>query len=131
MGKYITPMMAIRSHTLLKASLPMDTGNLRYNGTTRAMQGSGFILEVGGHRAPYFEYLQDRTWSKYYDSFENKNFTPVFRYLERALHGSFGGNRFLQKKGVKRLTAKVERDQFRLEFENTEARDAVATKYGG
>jgi hypothetical protein len=130
MGKYITPTMIIRSHILLRASLPMDTGNLRYNGTTRGMYPGGFKLEVGGHRAPYFEFLQDRTWSKYYNTFENKNFTPVFRYLETALHGEFGGGRFLQKKGVKKITPKVEREQFRLEFENTEARDAVASRYG-
>lgn len=131
MANYVTPIMVIRSHTLLKASLPMDTGNLRYNGTTRAMYSNGFQLEVGGHNAPYFEYLQDKTWSKYYNTFENKNFTPVFRYLERALQGSFGGGRFLQRKGVKRLNANIERNQFRLEFENTEARNAVASKYGG
>jgi hypothetical protein len=109
----------------------MDTGNLRYNGTKRISHHNGFELQVGGERAPYFEFLQDRTSSKYYNSFENKNFTPVFRYLERALKGQFGGGRYLQQKGVKRLTSQMERDQFRLEFENTDARDAVAAKYGG
>jgi hypothetical protein len=129
--KYITQVMVIRSHTLLKATLPMDTGNLRYNGTRRIAHHNGFELQVGGTYAPYFEHLQTKTWSKYYNTFENKNFTPVFRYLENALKGQFGGGRFLQKRGVKRINSQIERDQFRMEFENTDARNAVAERYGG
>jgi hypothetical protein len=131
MAKYITDTMIIRAHTLLRSSLPMDTGNLRYNATTRTKLGSGFEFNVGGERAPYFEILQDKSWSKHYNTFEKVNFTPVFRYLETSLKGQFAGGRFLQKNGVKVYSAQMARQQFRLEFENTGARNLVASKYGG
>ena len=54
---------------------------------------SGFELSVGGAKAPYFEFLQDKEYfenqfgkskkkNPYHNTFENRNFTPVFRYLE-------------------------------------------------
>lgn len=129
--KHITNAMIINSHTLLRATLPMDTGNLRYNATTRTKFPNGFQLDVGGSKAPYFEIIQTRTWSKHYNTFHDVNFTPVFRFLETALKGQFGGGRYLQKNGVKVYSAQMARQQFRLEFENTAARDTVAAKYGG
>lgn len=129
--KYITDTMIIRAHTLLRATLPIDTGNLRYNATTRTKLPNGFEFNVGGSKAPYFEIIQTRSWSKHYNTFERVNFTPVFRYLETAIGGQFGGGRFLQKNGVKVYSAQMARQQFRLEFENTAARDILAAKYGG
>ena len=128
---YITDTMIIRAHTLLRATLPIDTGNLRYNATTRQRTANGFKFDVGGEKAPYFEFLQDLPKSKYYNSFERRNFTPVFRYLETTLKGQFGGGRFLQKNSVKTYSVQMARDQFREEFENTEPRNAVAQRYGG
>ena len=128
--KYITDTMIIRAHTLLRATLPIDTGNLRYNATTRTKLPNGFEFDVGGNKAPYFEIIQTRSWSVHYQTFENVNFTPVFRYLETALHGQSKGSRFLQKNGVKVYSTQMARQQFRLEFENTAARDRVASRYG-
>jgi hypothetical protein len=108
MANRITPTMMHRSLTLLRASLPIDTGNLRYNATKPGYTYNGFTLRTGGDTAPYFATLDGTGRSaQYQGSFEELSFTPVFRYLETALKGQFGGGRFLQQYGVQKYTSRL------------------------
>lgn len=129
MGNYLNSTIFHKSLRIFQSSMPIDTGNLRYNATTGFYFNNGFHLTTGGDKAPYFDILQ--TWDKspYKGNFERVNFTPVYRFLESELKGQFGGGRFLKKMDVNYGTEMKTFLQSRTE--NLEARSAVATKYGG
>lgn len=90
--------------------MPIDTGNLRFNGVKYGFTANTYIIiNVGGYTAPYFEALQDKEYfenqfgpsskkNPYYKNFERVTFSPVFNYLKFALNGKFGGGRFLVQK---------------------------------
>jgi hypothetical protein len=115
---------AIKCVNLVRASLPMDTGNLRFNGVSYGYTKNYLEINVGGYRAPYFEFLQDKKFfenqygiskveNPYYNNFTDKTFAPVFNYLKFALNGEFGGGRFLIQKTMSARQAQtiVERTQ--------------------
>jgi hypothetical protein len=129
MGNYLNSTLFHKSLRILQASLPIDTGNLRYNATTGFYYNNGFNLSTGGDKAPYFEILQEKESSKYYKSFERSNFTPVYRFLQNELQGQFGGGRFLKQMSPNYGTAMKTFLESRTE--NLEAREAVAARYGG
>ena len=119
---YIKAHHAIKSVNLARASLPMDTGNLRFNGTKYGYSNRYFHIDIGGEAAPYFEHLQEKEyfWNKggptdvknpYYKNFEKRTFAPVYNYLKFALKGKFGGGRFLVQKtmSAKQAQTVVER----------------------
>ena len=62
----------MRVHRIVQARLPMDTGNLRYNGTKRYYFGSHGGINIGGIRADYFEFLEESSKSKYKGDLEYK-----------------------------------------------------------
>lgn len=132
MPKRITPTMMHRSLTLLRASLPIDTGNLRYNATKPGYTYNGFTLWTGGETAPYFATLDGTGRSaQYQGTFEQLSFTPVFRYLEKALGGKFGSGRYLQKHGVMKYTSRLN-DKVEAQMAmNTGARGTVLESMRG
>jgi hypothetical protein len=86
---------ALKCENLVRATLPMDTGNLRFNGTKMYYMTDLFYITVGGYKAPYFEFLQnEEKYGKKYN-FERRNFAPVYNYLKFALKGKSGGFRYL------------------------------------
>ena len=132
MGNYLNSTLFHKSLRILQASLPIDTGNLRYNATTGFYYNNGFNLTIDGEKAPYFAYLDGTNRSAQYDSkmgFEFLSFTPVYRFLQNELQGQFGGNRFLAKTEVNYGSAMKTFLESRTE--NLEAREAVAARYGG
>ena len=61
MGKYVTPQMNFKVLNVVRRTLPMDTGNLRYNATKSSYYGDSIYLTIGGMEADYFEYLEEGT----------------------------------------------------------------------
>ena len=131
---------AIKCVNLVRASLPMDTGNLRFNGVKYGWSPSYLHIDVGGYSAPYFEFLQDKEFfenkygpskvkNPYYNNFRNQPFAPVFNYLKFAIKGEFGGGRFLIQKTMSARQAQniVERTV----DANLLQREAVYNKYTG
>lgn len=130
MGKHITPTMVQRSLVLLRASLPIDTGNLRFNATKSSYFLNGFYLYVSGMDAPYFELLDGTGRSQQYiGNFNDLSFTPVFRYLENEMGGKFAGGRFLQQKNVLEYTSKMNKVINQQQVSNLSARDTVARRF--
>jgi len=134
MGKYVTYNLGLRCKTLVQGTLPMDTGNLRYNATKLFYSGISFEINVGGEEAPYFEWLQDYPTyfnsdkpNPYYKSFERKNFAPVFNYLKTQLNGRFAGGRFLVQRTL--TYRDVLGDVEKRESENTLRRQQVFNKF--
>ena len=127
MGKYLNTTIFHKSLRIFQASLPIDTGNLRYNATTGFYYNNGFHLTTGGDKAPYFDILQ--TWDKspYKGNFESAYFTPVARFLEAELNGKFGGYRFISKMSVNYGTAMKTFLESRTE--NLEAREELASQF--
>jgi hypothetical protein len=140
MGTYLNSTLFHKSLRIFQASMPIDTGNLRYNATTGYYYNNGFNLETGGDKAPYFDILQtfpnmknkygtSKKKNVHFNSFERVHFTPVYRFIQNELKGQFGGNRFLQQVNPSYGTALKTFLESRTE--GLEAREAVAAKYGG
>lgn len=92
---------ALGSLTIVRGTLPFDTGNLRFNATKMFYNNNAFEIVIDGHVAPYFEGIDEKARSKkYVGGFERASFAPVFRYLENAIGGRFSGGRFLIKKTI-------------------------------
>lgn len=129
MGNYLNSTLFHKSLRIFQASMPIDTGNLRYNATTGYYYNNGFNLTTGGDKAPYFEILQ--TWDKspYKGNFERVHFTPVYRFLQKELQGQFGGGRFLKQMDVNYQTEL--KTFLSSKNENLEAREQLAARYGG
>ena len=129
MGTYLNSTLFHKSLRIFQASMPIDTGNLRYNATTGYYYNNGFNLTTGGDKAPYFDILQ--TWDKspYKGNFERVHFTPVYRFLQEELRGQFGGGRFLKQMNVNYQTEL--KTFLSSKNENLEARNQLAAKYGG
>jgi hypothetical protein len=129
MGTYLNSTLFHQSLRIFQASMPIDTGNLRYNATTGYYYNNGFNLTTGGDKAPYFDILQ--TWDKspYKGNFERVHFTPVYRFLQEELRGQFGGGRFLKQMNVNYQTEL--KTFLSSKNENLEARNQLAAKYGG
>jgi hypothetical protein len=133
MAKYLTHTIMTRSLNLLRATLPLDTGNLRYNATTGVYFYSGFSLSVNGEKAPYFVYLDGTGKSDQYDSpkgFEDESFLPVYNYIKTQLKGKFAGGR-LKVKGLMVYTSDLHRAVETVSGMNLSARQSVAERYGG
>lgn len=131
---------ALKCLNLARASLPMDTGNLRFNGVKFGYIPSNFHIDIGGYNAPYFEFLQDKQFfenqfgpskveNPHYNNFTNQTFAPVYNYLKFALKGEFGGGRFFVTKtmSAKQADAVVGRTI----DANLLQREAVYNKYSG
>jgi len=138
---FIKPHHTIKCMNLVQASLPMDTGNLRFVGTRDTYSPPFYTISVGGDAAPYFEFLQTKTFfenkygksdkeNPYYNNFEDVTFTPVFNYLKFALRGQFGGGRYLIGKTMSAQQAKdiVNRSVERLDMGRL---TQVYNKYSG
>ncbi len=129
MGKHINTTLFHKSLRILQSSLPIDTGNLRYNATTGYYYNNAFNLETGGDKAPYYEHLQkEHLHGKKYN-FESRSFTPVYRFLQNELQGKFGGFRFLKEMEVN-YSAEL-KTFLSSKNENLEAREQLASRYGG
>jgi hypothetical protein len=132
MGKYLDSTLFHKSLRIFQASMPIDTGNLRYNATTGFYYNNGFHLETGGDKAPYFDILQAWDKSPYKGNFKNAHFTPVYRFLQKELTGKNSkstGYLFLNQIEV---NYQNELKTFlSSKNENLEAREQLAAKYGG
>jgi hypothetical protein len=129
MGKHLDSTLFLKSLRVLQSSLPIDTGNLRYNATKGYYYNNGFQLTTGGDLAPYYEFLQDESKYGRKYSFEPRSFTPVYRFLQGELQGMFGGGRFLKNMNI---TFQSELKTFlSSKNEYLEAREQVASRYGG
>lgn len=92
---------ALGSLTIVRGSLPFDTGNLRFNATRLSYSHNSFEITIDGDIAPYFVGIDEKARSKnYVGGFERASFAPVFRHLERTIGGRFAGGRFLVKKTI-------------------------------
>ena len=131
---------ALRCVNLVRASLPMDTGNLRFNGTRYGYNNHYFHIDVGGEIAPYFEFLQTKIFfenkfgpsevkNPYYNNFEDTTFAPVYNYLKFALKGQFGGGRYLVKDTM--TTRQAENIVARTRDSNLLRREQVYDYYTG
>jgi hypothetical protein len=132
MGTYLNSTLFHQSLRIFQASMPIDTGNLRYNATTGYYYNNGFNLETGGDKAPYFHILQ--TWDKspYQNNFKDVHFTPVYRFLQKELTGKnskYTGYLFLKQMDVNYQTEL--KTFLSSKNENLEARNQLAAKYGG
>jgi len=72
--------------TYVRSSLPIDTGNLRFNGTKEIGSRHRFSILVGGNEADYFEILEESVNSDYYGDFEHKTVPQVVKLLERMVN---------------------------------------------
>jgi hypothetical protein len=134
MAKYLTHTIMTRSLNLLRATLPLDTGNLRYNATTGIYFYSGFSLIISGDKAPYFEYLDGTGRSDQYQSkrgFEEESFAPVYSYIKSQFQGKFAGGRFLKTKDLMTYNSDLHRAVETVSGMNLSARQSVAERYGG
>jgi len=130
----ITHAIMNRALMLFRGTLPIDTGNLRYNATYGTYFNSGFALVIDGEKAPYFEYLDGTGRSLQYRSprgFEQESFAPVFGFLKTELNGVFGGGRFIKEKDVLKYTSDLHRTVETMSSINLSARDKVAGRYRG
>jgi len=134
MGKYLNYKVMSRSLGLFRSTLPLDTGNLRYNATTSTYFTTGFSLTISGDKAPYFEYLDGTGRSDQYQSkrgFEEESFAPIFNYLKNELQGKFAGGRFLKQQDVMKYTSDLQRTVETVSGMNLSARESTAARYGG
>jgi hypothetical protein len=123
-----------RALMLFRGTLPIDTGNLRYNATYGTYFNSGFALIIDGEKAPYFEYLDGTGKSDQYanlNGFQDESFAPVFGFLKTELKGVFGGGRFIKEKDVLKYTSDLHRTVETMSSMNLSARDRVAGRYRG
>ena len=130
----ITHGLMNRALTLFRSTLPIDTGNLRYNASFGTYFNSGFALVIDGEKAPYFEYLDGTGRSDQYASlkgFQDESFAPVFGFLKTELNGVFGGGRFIKEKDVLKYTSDLHRTVETMSSMNLSARDRVAGRYRG
>lgn len=134
MAKYLTHTIMTRSLGLLRATLPLDTGNLRYNATTGIYFYSGFSLTVDGSKAPYFIYLDGTGRSDQYPSkkgFQDESFASVYNYIKTTLNGKFAGGRYIIQRDLMNYSSDLNRTVQTVSGMNLSAREAVAAKYGG
>ena len=89
MGKYVTQELMMNVHRVTQAILPMDTGNLRYNGTKRYYFGKHGGVNIGGARADYFEYLEEGTEKvkQYKDLLKDTIFPTMCAIVEADVKG--------------------------------------------
>lgn len=71
----------------IRSLLAIDTGNLRFNGTTLTGSTYEFEINVGGALADYFKHLETNPNSVYYRDFEDIIAPGVRDLLESALNG--------------------------------------------
>jgi hypothetical protein len=134
MGKYLSHTTMNRALGLFRSTLPLDTGNLRYNATTSTYFTTGFSLTINGEKAPYFVFLDGTGKSDQYPSvqgFEEESFAPIYNYLKNELQGKFGGGRFLKQNDIMVHTSDLQRTVETVSGMNLSARSAVETRYGG
>ena len=132
MGNYLNSTLFHKSLRILQASLPIDTGNLRYNATTGFYYNNGFNLTVDGDKAPYFATLDGTGRSEQYkhkEGFRKLSVAPVARFLRSELRGKISGTDSLGRTNISYGSAMKTFLESRTE--NLEARQAVADKYGG
>jgi hypothetical protein len=129
----ITHDIYYRSLLLFRGTLPIDTGNLRYNASYGTYFNSGFSLLIDGDKAPYFEKLDGTGHSKQYPSpkgFEDETFAPVFAFLLDKLQGKFAGGRFIKQKDLMVYSPNLHQRVETLSASNS-AREQLASQIRG
>jgi hypothetical protein len=112
--KYYTPRMQTQLMNEVRKMLPMETGNLRYNGTYGKQMGADFEITIGGVRADYVEYLEERPESKWFGHIENTIAPHVLIMSWYMMHNKPYVNRY--------KTRATETVQSKMEQQNQGAR---------
>lgn len=129
MDTLFTLLNGIQSYTIAKSTLPIDTGNLRFNATKFTRGSNYFKIYIDGDVAPYFEHLDGTGHSQQYKGdFETLTFTPVFNYLKDSLKGRFASGRNLSKLRVSYEYEALLKDRITREM-NLTRRQEVFEKY--
>lgn len=71
----------------VRINLPIDTGNLQFNGTTEWGSDTYFEIKIGGVRASYIHYLEENSNSVHYKNIEDNIVPQIVRYLDIKLNG--------------------------------------------